>query len=331
VRTLSLLLVGASLLLAPASEGAATRKHVGGINARPVWSPDGKWIAFQSNTGPRPYGTEMWVMRANGSSRHDLGIGGGFAAWSPDSRRLVFATGSTAAPKVAVVDRDGTHRHRFPGGGAFSWSPHNQIAYEGRGGIHAVRPNGMGDHVLVADGTSPEWSPDGTHLTFLRGGDIWRADANGGDPQELTTLDVRHEVRAFKLSPDGNTIAFIVGFVQGHPPSFPFELWRIGSDGRNATLLLQYKPQTSILYEPTWSPNSRLMAFEAVFSLGHDRHDIFKLPVSGGRLRPITHAKRYEYDPDWGRTGRIAFSNWADIYTIANNGRGLRNLTRTAH
>ena len=61
-------------------------------NAYPVWSSDGKRIAFPSN---RTGDYEIFVMNGDGSSPQRLTENDGLdvhPSWSPDGKRLVFAS-----------------------------------------------------------------------------------------------------------------------------------------------------------------------------------------------------------------------------------------------
>lgn len=61
---------------------------MGGFPPAPVWSPDGRWLAFHAAAdGPIERG--LWVVRADGGENHFLGMGGD-PVWSPDGRRLAF-------------------------------------------------------------------------------------------------------------------------------------------------------------------------------------------------------------------------------------------------
>jgi dipeptidyl aminopeptidase/acylaminoacyl peptidase len=110
----------------------------------PAWSPDGKLIAFQSNRGDdvlqiylvRPDGTHLRRLTSDRNNRAGNLTGAYSAAWSPDGRRLAFAS-----------DRDGD------------------------ADIYIVRPGGTGlrkvTRNLVED-SSPSWSPDGRRIVFDR-------------------------------------------------------------------------------------------------------------------------------------------------------------------
>ena len=77
----------------------------------PVWSPDGKMIAFSSNrAGPANTG-QIYLVAADGSGLRQLTSGpGGFAqpSWSPDGRRIVayqnWETAQYEYGNIAIID-----------------------------------------------------------------------------------------------------------------------------------------------------------------------------------------------------------------------------------
>ena len=100
----------------------------------PVWSPDGKQIAFDRSLADNDGGVfehHMYVIGSNGAGLRQLTGDGGFGpAWSPDGR---------------------------------------QIAYGVDGNIYVVGADGSGRLRLTDSGTdsAPEWSPDGSQIAFL--------------------------------------------------------------------------------------------------------------------------------------------------------------------
>ena len=69
---------------------------------------------------------------------------------------------------------------------------------------------GRGDPVNLTQGrdcASPAWSPDGTQIAYIAGGEIWLMDANGSNPQQVTD-DAVDKARLF-WSEDGSSIYYV--------------------------------------------------------------------------------------------------------------------------
>jgi len=69
------------------------------------------------------------------------------------------------------------------------------------------------------------WSPDGRHLVFFNGSDIFQAKADGTDPRKLIT--VSGSPHGLTYSPDGSRIRFDIAV----PQTNSISLWEIRSDG----------------------------------------------------------------------------------------------------
>jgi Tol biopolymer transport system component len=141
---------------------------VGGVNCKPVWSPDATQLAFQhaeptAELYPCEVGFHIWVVNVDGTGAHRVTPPGTAmtwsAAWSANGFRLFC---SLLGVGGITIDTDGTDM--------------------------AVLPN-VGD---MAD-----WSPDGGHIASATtyygedGGEsgVWRGllltDADGGNPRLL--------------------------------------------------------------------------------------------------------------------------------------------------
>jgi len=159
-------------------------------NLRPVWSPDGKRIAFQSNRDG-PY--HIYVMDSDGGNVRQLTSGDAddrHPAWSPDGKRIAVDSGSNVNREIWVIDMASRARTQLTRIGAIT--------------------------------SFPSWSPDGTRLSYYvyRDGvmDIWVTNAGGGDTVQLTSqlASERNNQCTFAChspawSPDGRQLAFSDG------------------------------------------------------------------------------------------------------------------------
>ena len=120
------------------------------FNDYPVWSPDGKKIAYihgeQFDADGNPLDEQVWVMDANGANKHQLTFDAPFKDqvpdWSPDGTKIAYASGPSG---IWVMNADGTNQHQLTGCGPSDPTP-----------------------CATGDDFGPAWSPDGTKIAFLR-------------------------------------------------------------------------------------------------------------------------------------------------------------------
>jgi Tol biopolymer transport system component len=157
----------------------------------PRWSPDGHRIVFQHQD---INGFSIWVMRRDGSIRHQItpaGMDVGNPDWSPDGDRIVFQSPAEPADdqhpqQVYTIHPDGTHlvqiTHYAPvigltiGTFGSRWSPDGRkLVFAHRDATTTVGPDGLphadlfvmnpdGSNVVQINFTpekdnSPAWAP----------------------------------------------------------------------------------------------------------------------------------------------------------------------------
>jgi eukaryotic-like serine/threonine-protein kinase len=166
-------------------------------DAYPVYSPDGKRIAFSSNRGGV---RQIWVADADGGNVAALtSFPSGVAErpqWSADGQSIVFDAGpngnwdvytvaSGGGPVKRLTDQRGTYQSP-------SWSPDGKWIYfrSTRGGqseIYRIRPDGSGSQQMTKNHGAYGWvTPDGKWLYYevARRG-LWKMPAEGGEATEV--------------------------------------------------------------------------------------------------------------------------------------------------
>ena len=198
------------------------------FDERPTVSPDGREIAFVSDRGGH---RSIWVMSSEGGTPR-LIVNADVVdtlSWSPDGKRLVYATPKGDAPGLTVVDVDTrtTTPLKTPKAAVSpTWSRDNVIAFvEPRGGIvgafvQLIRPSGESvssspldteESPRIGNGTIV-WSPDGKRIAaaVLPGsgsGSLWMVDPASQRPYRKV-LDLPDGVftRGFTWSTDGKSL-----------------------------------------------------------------------------------------------------------------------------
>jgi Tol biopolymer transport system component len=197
-----------------------TRTRVDWDYGSPVWSPDGRHIAFDAEPASD---VAIYVMDADGSKLRQLTPNGADdyePSWSPDGRKIAFKQGvGDANGRIGVMNADGSGRRLLTPASdddlAPAWSPDgrriafvrstpNSDSFE----IDVMDADGRHKHRLKAQvDTNNEpvtWSPDGQKIAFDNNFDIWVMDADGTNSHALGVKDGQ----APAWSPDGKHIAF---------------------------------------------------------------------------------------------------------------------------
>ncbi|WP_018232053.1 Tol-Pal system beta propeller repeat protein TolB [Thioalkalivibrio thiocyanodenitrificans] len=147
----------------------------------PVWSPDGRRLAYVSFENRR---SEVYIQNVDGSGRELIASHEGInsaPAWSPDGRRMALTLSRDGAPDIYVMNLSDRTLRKLTDSRSID--------------------------------TEPEWMPDGRSILFTsdRSGNpqIYEVDAGGGQARRLT-FEGRYNGNA-AVSPDGRLIAMVHG------------------------------------------------------------------------------------------------------------------------
>lgn len=245
-----------------AVDGEAATKLTGN-GAYPVFSPDGKEIAYLSFQGKGK--GQVWLLDLDSGQPRTIAPSdwGLPLAWLPDGR-LAFARRG----RLVLADRQG--REELPAvtlaaGRPFQLSPTGERVITSDGstlraeGVDGTNPKTLARQALVGPAA---WSPDGGQLAYIIVGEqlqsqLWVADANGLARLLLAESEDEY-FGAPSWSPDGGTIAFS-RCPRGSGTAQACDIWLVGSDGKGLRNLTPGNREESA---PVWSPDGRYLAFQ---------------------------------------------------------------------
>ena len=207
-----------------------------GFAEQPVWSPDGKYIAYvtRSRTG---WNVDQWVIKPDGTDARKVSELGGWASWSPDSRWLYFAEPAanggyrilkkpTEGGETLTVRNEGQRQAVGPDGTLYF--ARELASVNGASDMEVLRANpetGPAQPMVRIPGERlPSWlmmqpviSPDGKNLALLLadGGsiNIWALPTAGGEMRRITDFGKESTLIARRVSwsSDGHSIYAAVG------------------------------------------------------------------------------------------------------------------------
>jgi len=269
-------------------DGKALR--IGGekeVSSRPVWSPDGRWIAFQGHDGDKsglmitqPDGSERKFLSAIQGTNNPLPSTGNTIAWSPDGKRIAFIKS-------------------VPG-------PETELA--------------SGDPIVITRYLyKPDDSEGLSHFNDNRRLHIFLADLASGQVQQLT--DGTHYEHSLDWSPNGEEIAFVSNREPNEDQFFNYDIFVLKVSDRTIRRLTATE---NAEYRPRWSPDGESLVYQAtkrgltdLETTMEDTH-IWMMNAGGGNRREVGGMiDNRQGAPSWAPDGRSIYCTVQERGTVS--------------
>jgi len=263
----------------------------------PAFSPDGKSLAFVRDTLDV---REIYVRPLSGGSPAQItfdhaeiqGI-----TWTPQSDKLIFASSRQGQTSLWRISAKGGTPQRLPIAGA-GWAMRpalsrtgNRLAYTSVTYSSSLwRASLAPDHKVIRPlekfisstglEEGPQYSPDGKHIVFqsTRTGyhEIWRADADGSNPIQLTHF-AKNLTGTPRWSPDSKWISF------DSRPAGHSEVFIINAEGGQPRQITQGESENGVA---SWSTDGKWLYLA---SNRGGTWEVWKITPQGTSASQITH------------------------------------------
>lgn len=342
-----------NIWLVPTSGGEAFQLTQSGKDSSPVWSPDGKSIAFIS---VRSGDSQVYLLSMEGGEPRPLtklSTGADLAIWSPDGRIIAFTSGVYPECKddecnkkkdeekeknkvkahvaEALLYRHWTHWNEGKRSHLFVISVDGSGAAKDltQGAEYDVPPDQRGEASDI------NFSPDSKEICFTAvtdkveatstNGDLFIVPVGGGEPKRITTQPGFDGNPVY--SPDGKYIAYHAQLTAGYES----DRWRVMLYDR-ATGKSENLTETSFdrsAQNLAWSPDATQIYFgaenetlEPVYEIAPKAGAVPKKLIDGfnGAVSMSADGKTFAFT-------RTSLTMPAEVFIAASDGSGLKQVT----
>src|SRR6267378_443726 len=311
----------------------------------PLWSPDGKWFAFQGSQGEkhglfvaRPDGSDVTFLASLSGTNSPLPGTGNDVTWSPDGRQIAFIS-STPGPEAVEAAGDPMVITRYlykpdAGEGMTRFNDNQRLhIFAVDVATKQVRQLTQGNF----DEHSIDWSPDGKDILFASNREPNQDEFFNYDIFALKTAD--NSIRRLTAteyneyeplwSPDGKRIVYRGtrrGLTDRETTMEDTHVWVMkadGSDRREIGAVVDNRQGA-----PRWAPDGRFVYF-AVQERGSNY--LMRLPISGGKPEYVVKETGSVASWSLGKDGTLAYGfasprDAAELYLKSGDG-AARKLT----
>ncbi len=316
-------------------DGGEPRRLVDALAREPVFSPDGKMIAYVVDKDLGVGGGALWVVPAQGGKPILVADAGKASSpvWSPEGDMIAYVDkqdktakihimpveedGEAVGEKITIDAPEGIQGVDLLAG----WTPDNKIGavFEKplEFGLYTVPAEG-GKATMVSHGgypVVPRFSPNGERIFHFNnaneGNGSWErlaisvVSAEGGD---VTNLQLVSDEKIYipgwgggnRVSPDGKRIVF--AGKTSKDPGLHFHIWTLPVEGGKPKQLTESPPECSDMF-PCWSPDGSAVAFVRArvsknYAEGFKETNIYIVNSKGGEPKPLTsESDRVNFNP----------------------------------
>lgn len=278
----------------------------GGENAEAYFSPDGRWLIFQSSRDGRSC-DQQYVVRTNGNALRRVSDGTGKTTcgyFIDGGRRIVYA--STHAADTTCPPRPDPAR-----GYVWRLDPYD---------LYTANADGSNRHRLTSNGTytaEATLSRDGKTLVFtsLKDGDLelYTMNVDGTGVRRLTNTP-GYDGGAF-FSPDGKQIVYRAWHPEGDSlrvyrdllrqglvrPN-RMEIWVMDADGGNQRRITNLGGAN---FAPFFTPDGQRVIFSSNYKNPRSRNfDLFLVNLDGSDLEQVTTDAEFDGFPMFSPDGK---------------------------
>jgi dipeptidyl aminopeptidase/acylaminoacyl peptidase len=342
-----------NIWMAATAGGEAVQLTQSGKDSSPVWSPDGKTIAFVSS---RSGDSQVYLLSMEGGEPHPLtklSTGADLAIWSPDGKTIAFTSGvypeckddECNKKKDEEKDKNKVKAHVAEALLYRHWTHWNEGK---RSHLFVILSDGSGAAKDLTEGANYDvppdqrgeasdinFSPDSKEICFTAvadkveaistNGDLFVVPVSGGEAKRITTQPGFDGNPVY--SPDGKYIAYHAQLTAGYES----DRWRVmlydRSAGKNENLTESSFDRSAA--NLAWSPDSKTIYFgaenetlEPIYEMAARVGAAPKKLIDGfnGAVSMSADGKTFVFT-------RTSLTMPAEVFTAASDGTGLKQVT----